>query len=76
MLTKRQGRTALCTETALIVAGGRDRNMSVLQTIEVLNTETLQWSIAADLPQPLTFAPATVCDDLVYILGELNMYTF
>ena len=75
MLTKRQGTTALCTGAALIVAGGRDRNMSTLQTVEVLNTGTLQWSTAADLPQPLTFAPATVCGDHVHILGEFNMYT-
>ena len=75
MPTKRQGTTALCTGTALIVAGGRDRNMSTLQTVEVLNTETLQWSTAADLPQPLAFAPATICCDHIHLLDEFTMYT-
>ena len=52
MPTKRRGSTALSTGRALIVAGGLDKSMSPLQTVEVLNTETLQWSSAADLPQP------------------------
>ena len=63
MPTKRYYLTALCTGAALIVAGGRDK--FILQTVEVLNTETLQWSTAADLPQPLSFAPAAVCGDQI-----------
>ena len=74
MPTKRRGSIALCTGTALIVAGGW--NLSTLQTVEVLNTETLQWSTAADLPKSLAlnFATAAVCGDHVYILREFNMY--
>ena len=49
--------------------------MSTLQTVEVLNIETHQWSTAADLPQATMYAPAAVCGDQVYILGEANMYT-
>ena len=45
-----------------------------LKTVEVLNTETLQWSTAADLPQPLLEPPAAVCGDQIYILGRA-MYT-
>jgi serine/threonine protein kinase len=76
MPTKRYGTTALCTEAALIVAGGgnNESGVSELRTVEVLNIETLQWSTAADLPQPLRFAPAAVCGDQVYILGKSNMY--
>ena len=74
MPTKRFGMNVLCTEAALIVAGGLNYKSS-LQTIEVLNTETLQWSTGADLPQPLSYAPASVCGDQIYILGESNMYT-
>ena len=75
MPTKRWGSAALCTGTALIVAGGTNKAGIRLQTVEVLNTETLQWSTAADLPKPLQYAPAAVCCDRVYILGETNMYT-
>ena len=71
MPTKRQGSTALCTGTALIVAGGEseDRSTLDLRTVEVMNTETLQWYTAADLPQPMYRAPGAVCGDYVYILS-------
>ena len=75
MPTKRYGSTALCTETAMIVAGGRNKDGSLLQAIEVMNTETLQWSTAADLPKPLLCAQVSVCGVQVYISGRANMYT-
>ena len=68
MPTKRFGSTALCTGTALIVAGGESESYVKQQTVEVMNTETLQWSTASDLPQPLYNAPGAVCGDHVYIL--------
>ena len=74
MPTKRQGSIALYTGTALIVAGGWDKDGSIRPAVEVLNTETLQWSTAANLPIPLAYAPAAVCGDRVYILWESNMY--
>ena len=44
-----------------------------------MNTETLQWSTAADLPQPVSIAPRAVCGDHVYILSleshSKTMYT-
>ena len=77
MPTKRESSTALSTGTALIVAGGRTKDSSLLKTIEVLNTTTNQWSTVADLPQPLCDAPAAVCGEYIYILrpSESNMYT-
>ena len=74
MPTKRCGIIVLCTEAALIVAGG-ENDESMLRTVEVMNTKTHQWSTAADLPQPVKFAPSSVCGDQVYILGGSNMYT-
>ena len=81
MPTKRQGSTALCTETALIVAGGESEDQSTLylRTVEVMNTETLQWSTAANLPQIMYEAPGAICGDHVYILTpdslSKSMYT-
>ena len=43
--------------------------------VEVLNTETLQWSTAADIPQPVACTPAAICGDAIYIFGESSMYT-
>ena len=74
MPTKRQGSLALCTGTALVVAGWI-KDESKLKAVELLNTETLQWSTAADLPQPLCQAPAAVCGDCIYVVGESTMYT-
>ena len=74
MPTKQWGSTALCIGTTLIVAGGVDKSGSPLQTVEVLDTETLQWSTAADLPQSLSSAPVAVCGGQLYILGKFNMY--
>ena len=74
MPTKRWGTIALCTGTALIVAGGvSDRK--VPKVVEVMNTETYQWFTAADLPEPLWELPAAVCGDQIYILTKNNMYT-
>ena len=79
MLTKRYNSTALCTGTALIVAGGVNEDHFPLQTVEVMNTETLQWSTAAHPPQPVYNAPGAVCGDHVYILSHKSrsksMYT-
>jgi serine/threonine protein kinase len=75
MPTKRCRSTALCTETALIVVGGKAKDYLPLQTVEIMNTVTKQWSTAADLPQPVTLPPAAICGDRVYILGVSSMYT-
>ena len=75
MPTRRYQSIALCTETALIVAGGETMQGSKLGTVEIMNTSTKQWSTAAALPQPVICAPAAVCGDQIYILGESNMYT-
>ena len=79
MPTKRYGMSAVCiqVEAALIVAGGRNNEsvLSGLQTIEMMNTNTLQWSTAAGLPQPLKFAQTSACGDQIFIMGNSSMYT-
>ena len=69
MPTKRELTTALCTGATLIVAGGRGEGGNMLSTVEVMDTETHQWSTAADLPQPMYWTSATVCGDQLYMLG-------
>ena len=72
MPTKRALSTALYTGAALIVAGGRVFS-GFTQTVEVLNSYK-QWSTAAFLPELLSYAPAAVCGDQIYIMGRA-MYT-
>ena len=71
MPTKRRDTTALCTGTALIVAGGIG-DYRVLSTVEVMNTENHQWSTAADLPEPVYYLSATVYGNQIYMLGGVN----
>ena len=69
MPTKRILTAAVCSEKSLVVAGGRRKDKSYLNTVEVMETETLQWSTASSLPFGLAFASATICQDHIYLLG-------
>ena len=75
MPTKRWGTAALCTGTALIVAGGWGEDELVLSTVEVMGTENHQWSTAAHLPQPIYCASATICGDRIYMLGGFDRHS-
>jgi serine/threonine protein kinase len=76
MPTSRYGACALCTGAALIVAGGEgNTDMGKLATIEVLNTATLQWSTAVDLPQQMFGGSLLqIGNDTLYMLGAYGRY--
>ena len=76
MPTKRSNVIALCFGNKLIVAGGeiskeamKIRIPLMLSTVEVMDTETHQWSTAADLRQPISCASAAVSGNQLYLLG-------
>ena len=71
MPTKRRMTTPLCNGTALVVAGGREDGRA-LSTVKVMDTETRQWSTAADLPHPMYWVSATVCGDQLYMVGGVE----
>ena len=71
MPTKRWLTTAVCSGRSLVVAGG-STGYKFLSTVEVMDTESLQWSTASNLPHTLHQATATLCGDQVYILGGFN----
>ena len=74
MTTKRESVIAVTTGRALIVAGGRDRGG--LTTVEIMNTDTRQWSRAADLPQKSMYSDsATVCGDRIYMCKGMSVIT-
>ena len=76
MPTERYGACALCTNKTLIVAGGVRPSpiiIGAVATTEVLNTATLQWSTAVDLPQPMFCGSLLqVNDDCIYVLGAYD----
>ena len=70
MPTARRGVSAVCTKAALIVTGGDES-----RKVEVMNTETNQWSTAANLPIKLRWSSLTVCGDHIYMMGGYkNMF--
>ena len=69
MPTKRYGTAAVCSGKSLVVAGGGGGDNKLLHTVEVMDTETLQWSTASSLPFALRNASATICQDRIYLLG-------
>ena len=77
MPTKRYGSSALCTGTALIVAGGVGESQDMpVATVEVMSTKTHEWSTAVDLPEPTLFGALVQVDDCCMYVGNGNsVYT-
>ena len=68
MPTKRVLTTAVTTEQHLIVAGGKGVS-NRLNTVEVMDIQTLVWSTAASLRYPYSKSSAAICGDHIYMLG-------
>ncbi|XP_064405397.1 uncharacterized protein LOC135350513 isoform X3 [Halichondria panicea] len=63
--TERWTPGAVYANNTLVVAGGfRDSN---LNTVEILNTANMRWSIVSSLPVSTTQPSTTICGDYVYI---------
>ena len=74
MPTERCLTAVVCSGRSLVVAGGRGGdNNSRLSTVEVMDTESLQWSTASSLPHPLSQASATICGENLYMLGGWDL---
>ena len=67
MPTARSGAAAVSTEGALIVAGGFSGNC--IDTVEVMNISTRQWSTASRLPHPFSNVSGVICGDQLYLAG-------
>ena len=67
MPTKRVFTAVVCSGKALVVAGGWVEENNGLNTVEVMNIDTQQWSTASSLPHSLYYATATVCGDKLYL---------
>ena len=71
MATKRKLAAVVCSGKALVVAGGQGEWLTILATVEVMNTDTLTWSTASNLPHPLSNVIAAVCEETVYLVGGI-----
>ena len=74
MPTKRVLPAAANTSTHLVVAGGSQSRFGQdpVATVEVLNTETLQWSTAISLPETVSFPQMTTCGGHIYLANSGN----
>ena len=72
MPTKRESTDVVSSGRSLVVAGGEGEGGKNLSTVEVMDTETLQWSTASNLPHSLSEASATLCGDQIYMLGGFD----
>ncbi len=77
MPTKRYNAAASSTDTYLIVVGGRRIGIlggeDCLKTVEVLDINTLSWTVATGLPNPLVSPSISVAviQDSVYAVGGI-----
>ena len=71
MPTCRWGLAAVCRGTSLIAAGGLDGGRA-LRTVEVMDTESLQWTLVNPLPHPMWGASIAVSQEKVYLLGGFD----
>ena len=71
MPTKRRNTGAVYDGCSLIVAGGYDGDKRVA-TVEVLDTNTRQWSTVSSLLDPYSDATLGICGDQLYMLGGID----
>ena len=71
MPTKRYDTAAVCSGRSLIVAGGWG-NHSRLDIVEVLDTDTRQWSIVSSLPHAFSLNTLSICGERLYMLGGVD----
>ena len=69
MPTPRQNVACVTTEQSLVVAGGFEGN-SYLTTVEVMNMQNKQWTIASPLPQQLSMLSTTIHGDMLFLTGS------
>ena len=67
MPTPRQSVACITTEQVLVVAGGYGG--CYLDTVEVMNIKTKQWTNVPPLPQKVSQLSGTVCGDTLYLAG-------
>ena len=72
MPTARHGTACITTGRTLVVAGGYVWPGDFLNTVEVMNINSKEWSTACPLPQRHVLVSGTVCGDTIYIAAGYN----
>ena len=69
MPTPRRSAACVTTEQALVVAGGYGAGSKLLDTVEVMNTDTKVWTKVASLPEKCSLLTAAILGDRLYLAG-------
>ena len=72
MPTKRLHPAVVTIPTHLVVAGGKGTTGENMATVDVLNTETLQWSTASSLPEIISYPQIIRCGECIYLASRNN----
>jgi len=72
MPTARCMHTAVSHKSMMLVMGGQV-GFTTLNTVELLDGSTCQWSKCDDLPKPLSFLQSVIVDGMVYVLGGVTL---
>ena len=77
MSTPRAHCSALAYKKWLVVAGGEGDGVADLSTVEVLNTDTKQWSVGPPTPAPWSYMQPAIVGDVCYFVGGViwGVYT-
>ena len=67
MPTKRWKCSSVYTNSVLIVAGGVSGDRTYLDTVEILNIHSKQWSKVNSLPTPIGFSSASICGEHIFV---------
>ena len=67
--SKKESPAIVQSGNSLIVIGGRTESMPQSR-IDVLNTRTLEWSDAPELPRASSAPSATICGDRLYVMNS------
>lgn len=60
----------------LYVIGGFDASLAVVDTLQVFDTETCEWSLGPALPRAIHHANAAVHGGRIYVLGAMETINF
>jgi len=66
--SKKNNPAVVQSGSSLIVIGGRTESMPQSR-VDILNTETLEWSDAAELPRTSSVPSAAICGDEIYVMN-------
>ena len=76
MPTARAWPVTVTIPTHLIVAGGgKPPELEALSTVEILDTNTLQWSSASSLPETLEYPHMSLCGEHLYISKDGTFFS-